>query len=94
MDQRKALLEIRYCRGRDINEKAIGLMRNRLLSWLKSTDQIIKLLESQQKTANHLTNQREQQYIQAQINIENTTKEILEKAQIEKAAQSGHGQHD
>merc|ERR1712154_685435 len=29
LDQRKALMEIRYCRGRDINKKAIGLMKNR-----------------------------------------------------------------
>eukprot|EP00484_Ammonia_sp_Unknown_P029133 CAMPEP_0197024038 /NCGR_PEP_ID=MMETSP1384-20130603/4692_1 /TAXON_ID=29189 /ORGANISM="Ammonia sp." /LENGTH=235 /DNA_ID=CAMNT_0042452367 /DNA_START=37 /DNA_END=744 /DNA_ORIENTATION=+ len=93
LDQRKALLEIRFCRGRDINEKAIGLMKNRLLSWLKATDQIIKQLENQQKQADYLTQQREQTYMEAQINIENTTKEILEKAQAEQAARGGGG-HD
>ena len=94
LDQRKALLEIRYCRGRDINQKAIGLMKNRLLSWLKATDEIIKQLENQQKNADYLTRQREQQYIQAQINIEQTTKEILEKAQVDQAAKGGGGGHD
>ena len=93
MDQRKALLEIRYCRGRDINEKAIGLMKNRLLSWLKSTDQIIEQLKKQQKQADYLTEQREQQYIAAQIKIEKTRHEILEKAQVEQAAKGGGG-HD
>ena len=93
LDQRQGLLEIRYCRGRDINEKAIGLMKNRLLSWLKATDELIKQVEIQQKNADHLTKQREQQYIQAQIKIENTTKEILEKAQVEQAAKGGGG-HD
>jgi len=94
LDQRQGLLEIRYCRGRDINEKAIGLMKNRLLSWLKSTDEIIKQLEMQQKNADHLTKQREQQYIQATIKIENVTKDILEKAQVEQAAKGGGGGHD
>eukprot|EP00483_Globobulimina_turgida_P001193 UN01195 len=89
LDQRKALLEIRYCRGRDINEKAIGLMKNRLLSWLKSTDQIIKMLETQQKAATRLTNEREQKYIAAQIKIEKTTKDILERAAVEQAAKGG-----
>ena len=93
LDQRKALLEIRYCRGRDINEKAIGLMKNRLLSWLQSTDQIIEQLKKQQKQADYLTEQREQRYIAAQIKIEKTRHEILEKAQVEQAAKGGGG-HD
>ncbi len=93
LDQRKALLEIRYCRGRDINEKAIGLMKNRLLSWLKATDQIIAQLESQQKQATKLTNAREQKYIAAQIKIEKTTKDILDRAQAEQAAKGGDGHH-
>merc|ERR1712228_134886 len=94
LDQRKALMEIRYCRGRDINKKAIGLMKNRLLSWLKSTDGIIEMLESQQKTADHLTKQKEQQYIGATIKIEEVTKEILERAQVEQAAKGGGHGHD
>merc|ERR1719384_1451282 len=95
LDQRKALMEIRYCRGRDINKKAIGLMKNRLLSWLKSTDGIIKMLESQQKTADHLTKEKEQQYIGATINIEKLTKDIIERAQVEQAAKGGGmGGHD
>eukprot|EP01083_Nonionella_stella_P228150 808806_1 len=93
LDQRKALLEIRYCRGRDINEKAIGLMKNRLKSWLKSTDQIIQMLENEQKMADNLTKQREQEYIAAQIKIEKTTKDILERAQAEQVAKGGSG-HD
>ena len=89
LDQRKALMEIRYCRGRDINKKAIGLMKNRLLSWLKSTDQIIGMLETQQKTANHLTNQKENQYASATLKIEKMTKEILDRAQAEQVAKGG-----
>merc|ERR1711971_794929 len=77
LDQRKALMEIRYCRGRDIDEKAIGLMKNRLLSWLKSTDQIIQMLDIQQATANHLTQQRNNEYAVATIKIEDITKQIL-----------------
>merc|ERR1712083_680437 len=76
LDQRKALMEISHCRGRDINKKAIGLMKNRLLSWLKSTDGIIQMLENQQNVATHLTNKREQQYIGATIKIEKLTKDI------------------
>merc|ERR1711971_1110696 len=77
LDQRKALLEIRYCRGRDIDEKAIGLMKNRLLSWLKSTDEIIAMIDIQQATANHLTQQRNNEYAVATIKIEDITKQIL-----------------
>ena len=93
MDQRKGLLEIRHCRGRDINKKAIGLMKNRLLSWLKSTDDIIAMLEKQQISAQRMTEKREQQYILAQANIEKTTAELLQKAQLEQVAQGGRG-HD
>jgi len=91
LDQRKELLEIRYCRGRDINEKAIGLMKNRLLSWLQSTDQIIAMLDEQQRAAEDLTNNRNQTYMLAQAQIEKTTKDIIEKAQVQQAASGGHG---
>mmetsp|Transcript_2687 Transcript_2687/g.5088 ORF Transcript_2687/g.5088 Transcript_2687/m.5088 type:complete len:237 (+) Transcript_2687:76-786(+) len=94
LDQRKALLEIRFCRGRDINEKSIGLMKNRLLSWLKNTDALIAQIEKQQEQATYLTNKREQSYIGAQINIEALTKDLLEKAQVEQAAKGGGGPHD
>jgi len=94
LDQRKALLEIRYCRGRDINEKAIGLMKNRLMSWLKSTDGIIAMLEKQQSTAQQLTNRREQQYTLAQIKIEKTTADLVEKAQVQQVVQGGRSTHD
>merc|ERR1712154_120901 len=87
LDQRKALMEIRYCRGRDINKKAIGLMKNRLLSWLKSTDDIIAMLDKQQVSAQQMTAKREQQYILAQANIEKTTADLLQKAQLEQVAQ-------
>eukprot|EP01084_Bolivina_argentea_P216167 367275_1 len=91
LDQRLALVEISYCRGRDINKDAIGAMKNRLLSWLKYTDELVALMEKQQKTAKYLTDKKNQQYAEAQFNIEKKTKEILEKAQIEKAA---HSQND
>lgn len=93
MDQRKGLLEIRYCRGRDINEKAIGLMKNRLMSWLKSTDHIVEMLEKQQLSAQQMTEKREQEYIMAQVNIEKTTAALVEKVQVEQVAQGGRG-HD
>jgi len=94
LDQRKALLEIRYCRGRDINDKAIGLMKNRLMSWLKSTDDIIAVLEKQQAMAQQLTARREQQYIAAQIKIEEVTANLVEKSAVEQVAQSGRSAHD
>merc|ERR1712154_615351 len=94
LDQRKALLEIRYCKGRDINKKAIGLMKNRLMSWLKSTDHVIAMLDKQQKSAQDLTDKRDQEYIAAQIKIEQTTAALVEKAQVEQVAQGGRSSHD
>ena len=90
LDQRSGLVEISYCRGRDINKDAIGAMKNRLLSWLKHTDELVKLMANQQQAIS-LTNLKNKQYDDAQRSIEKTTQALLEKAQIEKVA---HSQND
>ena len=64
-------------------------MKNKLIAWLKQTDDIIRMLQRQQKAAEDLTNKRNQSYMIAQAKIEQTTSEILEAAQKEQGGKGG-----
>jgi len=85
LNQSKNQLEIEYVSGRDISVAQISEMKGKLVAWLKQTQEIVTALDGRIAQANELTIVRDQRYAEVQIEIEKTTRQIIEKADSEKA---------
>jgi len=85
LNQSKNQLEIDYVSGRDISTPQISAMKGKLVAWLRQTQEVIKALDARIGQANELTILREQRYREAQLEIEKTTRQIIEKVDSEKA---------
>lgn len=84
LDQKRQRLEIEYSKGRDISKKNITAMKNRLISWLNNTDNLVKTLDDRVKQANDLTNKRERVYKNTQDTIARVTDELIAAAAQDK----------
>jgi len=85
LNQSKNRLEVDYTSGRDISTSQISEMKGKLMTWLKQTQEVIKALDEHMGQANALTMFRDQQFAEAQFEIEKTTRQLFEKADKEKA---------